>query len=825
MKHEAIWPELMHLDSYDETATETAFLLGGIGTGNVSLGARGELKDWEVFNKPGKGNAFPYTFFALHVREEGADGHTRVLEGPIQPPHSRSHGYDSAQLAGLPRMQHSQFRAEYPLCAVRLEDSSLPVEVCLEAYTPFIPLDDEDSSLPIAILRYRVRNRAQRPCFVSVAGSMANMASFDGYGAFNYVNYASDSINRVVGNEALRGILYEALPLADGSRIDNSFCLSSSNPNLSLKPNWYHGAWYDGAQEFWDDFSSDGLLSDSQPAAPKGHEILFQQRQRIGALAAWQTIPAGEEALFSFFISWHIPLRELSWQQSGRARPMKQGTRNHYSLRFDNAFDVAAYTLKELPRLEGLSLDFHRAFFGSSLPREVLDAASANITALRSTTCFRIGDGSFFGWEGCFDASGCCDGSCTHVWNYAQTVAHLFPKLEQSMREDEFLLETGEDGAMNFRSRIALQDEPWTMPPAIDGQCGSIVRLVREWRISGDDTLMDRMGGSALKALDFAIRHWDRDGDGLPDSGQHNTYDIAFHGLNPLSCGVFLAALKAGAVIAQQMGAHKRAEAYQSLFEAASRKADELLWNGEYYVQRLPDVDAHPYQHGLGCLSDQLFGQFLAHTAGLGYILPPRHVRQALRSIHRYNFRQDLAGHESVQRCFALPGEPGLLLCSWPMGGRPRFPFVYCNEVWTGIEYQVAACMIWEGLVEEGLQLVRAARSRHDGRKRNPFDEVECGHHYARSMASWALIPALSGLKPGLSLAEPGVAPRIHAEDFCCFHSDGKAWGVYRHWIDEKGLSQQAFEELYRAEPQLRPRNSSSQADSTVRRLAREPIR
>lgn len=800
MTHEAFWPRLKTLVEYPHQATQTAFLLGGIGTGNVSIGARGELKDWEVFNTPGKGNLFPYTFFALHV-SDGKARQSRVLEGPIQPPHNRSHGYDSAQLAGLPRMAGSRMRAEYPLCAIRFEDEALPVQVDLEAYTPFIPLDDADSALPVAILRYRVRNQSAAPCFVSVAGSLANMSSFAGYGVFNYVKYDSDSVNRVVARDGLQGLLFEALPDKNGKLVQNSFSLTSPNIRMSMKPNWYLGAWYDGAQDFWDDFSADGLLEHRDEATDQTGQILFQGRQRIGSIAPYEQLQPGEESLFTFYLSWHVPNRLLSWWQQESQSQAIETTRNHYSLRFDNAFDAALYTHQHLPRLEKLSLDFHQALFESSLPKEVLDAASANITVLRSTTCFRIEDGSFFGWEGCFDGSGCCDGNCTHVWNYAQTLAHLFPKLEQNMRRNEFLIETKEDGAMNFRSRHVLKDEPWTMAPAIDGQCGSIVRLCREWRISGDKALIDDMGFSALRALDFAIDHWDRDGDGLPDSSQHNTYDIEFYSLNPLSCGVFLAALKAGMVIARQLGDAEREGHYETLFEKASEKADRLLWGGEYYVQRLDNVDEHPYQHGLGCLSDQLFGQFLAHTAGLGYVLPKDHVRQALLSIYRFNYRKNLRDHQSVQRCFALGDEPGLLLCSWPQGVRPRFPFVYSNEVWTGIEYQVAAGLIYEGLVSEGLEIVRAARSRHDGYRRNPFDEVECGHHYARSMASWALIPALSGFELGQPEDSLRIAPRIHQENFRCFYSTGSSWGVCQQWRGDDGQLQQAFEPLYQLNP------------------------
>ncbi len=799
MNSKAFWKRLNHLQEYDEKAAQTAFLLGGIGTGNVSLGARGELKDWELFNSPGKGNSFPYTFFALHA-DNGKKGEARlcenrVLEGPIQPPHNLSHGYDSASLAGLPRMRHSTMRAEYPLCAVRLRDEALPLDITLEAFTPFIPLDDEDSALPAAVLRYRVKNTGKEPLFVSIAGSMSNMTSFGGYGVFNYVQYKGGCRNSRVESDGLRGFLCEALRADNGEAIENTMALTSPDENLCVKPNWYLGAWYDSAQDFWDDFSEDGLLREEGGQAAAEGQILFQQRQRIGSIASHATLEASEERCFTFYLSWHFPWRKRSWsQEDGGQKPL---TRNYYSLRFENALGVAEYLHKELPRLERATLSFHDALFGSTLPAEVLDAVSANITVLRSTTCFRIEDGSFFGWEGCFCQSGCCDGNCTHVWNYAQTVAWLFPRLEQNMRRNEFTIETREDGAMNFRSRLKLGDEEWTLAPAIDGQCGSIVRLYREWMLSGDGSLIEEMGPRALLALDYVIARWDPDRTGIPANGrQHNTYDIDFYGANPLSCGVYLAALQAGEAFARRLNQRAKAEGYAELFKKGSRKADELLWNGEYYVQRLENLDEHPYQHGLGCLSDQLMGQFLANMAGLGPILPKEHVKKALLSVYRYNFRKDLSRHQSVQRCFALGDEQGLLLCSWPKGGRPKFPFVYCDEVWSGIEYQVACCLIAEGLTEEGLEIVRAARARQDGYKRNPFNEVECGNHYARSMSSWGLIPALSGFSVDRETRALSIDPKVHADNFRCFYSTGTEWGVAEQTPDDQGRMVQRFTRL-----------------------------
>jgi uncharacterized protein (DUF608 family) len=212
---------------------------------------------------------------------------------------------------------------------------------------------------------------------------------------------------------------------------------------------------------------------------------------------------------------------------------------------------------------------------------------------------------------------------------------------------------------------------------------------------------------------------------------------------------------------------------------------DSLLWNGEYYVQRLEDVNAYKYQYGTGCLSDQLFGQLLAHVAGLGHVLPQEHVRIAIKSVYEYNFMPNLHESQNIGRSYALDGEAGLLLCTWPHGGRPRFPFGYADEVWTGVEYQVAAHLIYEGYVEQGLALVKAVRDRYDGFKRNPWNEVECGHHYVRSLASWALLLAISGYRFDLGKKTISFTPALPGTNFSCFFSTGSAWGVYQERVDE----------------------------------------
>jgi hypothetical protein len=282
---------------------------------------------------------------------------------------------------------------------------------------------------------------------------------------------------------------------------------------------------------------------------------------------------------------------------------------------------------------------------------------------------------------------------------------------------------------------------------------------------------------------------------------QHNTYDIEFYGPNTMCGSLYLGALRACEDLARALGEDDTADEYRTRYERGRARLDSELWNGEYYVQHEPPVDqiveidhgSQPwhasalvpgedelrYQYGQGCLSDQLLGAWFGAVVGLDNLLPPERVRAALASIFRHNWRADLSDHANVQRTYALNDEAGLLLCSWPNGHRPKLPFPYSDEVWTGIEYQVAGHLIYAGLVDEGLTVVRGLRDRHDGERRNPWNEFECGNHYARAMASWSLLLALSGFRYSAPASRISFAPVISADKFRSFFSTGSGWGSF----------------------------------------------
>lgn len=431
------------------------------------------------------------------------------------------------------------------------------------------------------------------------------------------------------------------------------------------------------------------------------------------------------------------------------------------------------------------------------MPAEVLDAVGSNLAILKSPTIMRQQNGNLWAWEGCFTTHGACHGTCTHVWNYEQATAFLFGDLSRSMREVEFAQATDAQGKMAFRVSLPLGRTPEGVAAA-DGQMGCLMKLYRDWRLSGDEAMLRALWPNARKALEFCWipGGWDADQDGVMEGCQHNTMDVEYYGPNPQMGTWYLGALRASEEMARHLGDDDFATRCGDLFARGRRWLDDNLFNGAYYEHEIrPAQDeasiapglrfgmgaanlADPeLQLGAGCLVDQLVGQYMAHICGLGYLLDVGHIQTTLKSISLYNFHVNFWSHFNHMRSFVLGDEAALLMATYPHGRRPRRPFPYYNEVMTGFEYTAAVGMLQEGQTEAGLKIIEAIRARYDGRRRSPFDEAECGHHYARAMASWAAILTLSGFRYDAVSQSLTFAP-YRPGDFGAVFSTGAGWGT-----------------------------------------------
>jgi len=787
------WPVLTAYDQ--DHLARIALPLGGIGTGTVSLGGRGDLRDWEIVNRPARGFAPQFTFFAISAKQAGGTSVTRVLEGPIEPPYDSQNGFRGTT-AGLPRFRQASFHAAYPLGQVLLDDPDVPVSVRIEAFNPFVPVDADTSGMPFAAIRFVLTNTTAKPVTAAIAGSLQNFIGTDGSGGKPCGNR-----NVFRRSRGVRGLYMESTGVSrDDERWGTMALATPAKTGVSVRAAWQPNvAFFEQMLDFWDDFSLDGAVDE---------RVADSADAPVGSLAIRKIVPPGATRHITFLLCWHFPNR-MTWTPSGEsccASANRIG--NYYATRYRDAWRVAEIAARRLPHLERDTAGFVRAFCESDLPDVVKEAALNNLSTLRSQTCFRTEDGRFFGWEGACDGSGCCHGSCTHVWNYEQATAHLFGELALSMRDTEFAHATREDGFMSFRVNLPIERASEMGTAAADGQMGCITKLYRDWQLSGDDAMLRRLWPKAQKALEFAwIRGgWDADRDGVMEGCQHNTTDLEFYGPNPLMAGWYLGALRAAEEMSRYLGDKEFATECRHLFECGRAWVDANLFNGEYYEQEIrpparradiapglcsrafmanEDPTAPPQQVGAGCMTDQLVGQYMANVCGLGKLFDEDHVRQTLASIMRHNFVPTQFGHVNILRAFTINDEAMLAYGSYPHGGRPERPCFRFFENWTGVEYAAAILMMQEGMIDHGLRVIRAIRDRFDGRKRNPFDEPECGHHYARAMASWAAVLALTGFRySGVT----GTIRFVATDDESrLFWSTGHAWGTFEQKPDGDG--------------------------------------
>ena len=784
------WPVLRRYDQ--DHLAKIALPLGGIGTGTVSLGGRGDLRDWEIVNRPAKGFAPGRAFFALYARPEGGAAVTRCLEGPVEPAAYEGGFGSPARNHGLPRFRHCVFEAAYPLGQVVLSDSEVPVGVRLQAFNPLIPAGADRSGIPATILRYVLTNTSAQTLDVSVCGSLDNFIGSDGA-----TNAPKQNVNLFRRRDGLAGVFLRSEGVSAGAEQWGTLALATTAQEcVTSRTAWPDLSWGDTLLDFWDDFSDDGRLEERAGGGDTP----------TASLAVSLTLAPSETCAVTFLLTWHFPNRMI-WNPA--ATPVGEAccaggdcsdpnwVGNYYATQYRDAWDVAARTAAALPALERDTLAFVRSFCESDLPPVVKEAALFNLSTLRSQTSFRIADGHFLGWEGCGDKAGCCEGSCTHVWNYEQATAFLFGDLSRSMRDVEFRHATRDNGLMSFRAFLPLARASEQGLAAADGQMGCLMKLYRDWQLSGDDDWLRGLWPHAKKALEFCwiAGGWDADKDGVMEGCQHNTMDVEYFGPNPQMGGWYLGALRATEEMARHLGEAEFAQTCRDLFERGRQWMDAHLFNGDYYeheIRPIPNASdiapglrvgmgadnlADPdLQLGAGCLIDQLVGQYMADVCGLGPLLDPAHLRQTLHSLMRWNFQPDLSAHFNHMRTFALGGEAAMLMATYPHGRRPKRPFPYYNEVMTGFEYTAAVHMLYEGITEEGLTIIGAIRARYDGLKRSPFDEAECGHHYARAMASWATVLALTGFH----YSAVTRTLRFAASPAPCrwFWSTGLAWGT-----------------------------------------------
>jgi non-lysosomal glucosylceramidase len=505
----------------------------------------------------------------------------------------------------------------------------------------------------------------------------------------------------------------------------------------------------------------------------------------VGGVQKAVTVPAGGSTTVNFLLAWHFP--NYYGRGVGGAK-----VGHSYATRFRDAVAVADYVAEHFDRLAGQTRAWVETWYDSTLPYWLLDRTMANTSTLATTTCYRFHDGRFWAWEGI----GCCEGTCTHVWQYAQAPGRLFPALERDQRRRvDFGLALHPDGGIGMRAGLNGANEP-----AHDGQCGRILGAYREHQMSTDGAFLAAVWPNVKKAIEYMIAQ-DGNGDGLVEGPQPNTLDADWYGKISFLASLYLAALRAGEAMAGEVGDAAFARRCRTI---ADRGAQSILglFNGDYFYQIEDPKHANEVGVGTGCYIDQVFGQTWAHWVGLGTLFDRQKQLTALRALWSYNFVPDVGPFRArfkQGRWYAVAGDAGLLMATWPRGGEnPRFKghwqYQYFNECMSGFEWQAAAHMVYEGhdqpdLLEHGLAVARAIHDRYDARLRNPYNEVECSDHYSRAMASYGVFLAVCGYEHHGPKGHLGFAPRLSPDDFRCAFTAADCWGTFTQSRTDAGMT------------------------------------
>lgn len=739
-----------------------AFPIGGIGTGMYCIEGTGAISHMSPRTLPDLFRE-PCCFAALCVK--GMEDGTRVLESQVPAYKAWGRGNCGSGLGGttygLPRFDKGNFLARFPFAQLQLWEDEFPVRVKIAAWSPFIPNNADDSSLPVGCLEYTFLNTTNRP--------LQTVFSFN---TKNFMERTSEkSISPMQNGFVLNNEAAENAPWQEGH-----FAIYTDNDATTTDLCWFRGGWFDPLTMAWNHAASGETFSQGPQKDTEGASLYVPL-----------TIEANGSRTLKLYTVWYCPKANIRAGEEAVSEadygPRYDKSRldstpfwyePFYSHRFASLEKVVDYWTENYDRLRKETKTFTDAFYDNTLPPEVTEAVSANLTILKSTTVLRQHDGTFCGWEGSGDSWGSCHGTTTHVWNYTQALPHLFPALQRTMHDTEFIVDQNEEGHQTYRSCFPIRPTGHSFYAACDGQLGGLVRLYREWRISGDTEWMKSLYPLAQKSLDYCIRTWDPHEVGALMEPHHNTYDIEFWGADPMCTSFYAAGLNAFIQMSKYL--KKDCKRYEKLLRKVNAYVDEHLWNGEYYYQQVqtegldaPDPknmtmgfhtnyspealaifekEGPKYQYGTGCLSDGVIGCWASLAAGLEEPFSHEKVVSHLKAVYSHNLLRNFKKHSNPQRpSYALGKDGGLLLCSWPRGGKPQLPFIYSDEAWTGIEYQVAAHLCFEGLVEEGLDIVRAVRKRYDGSMRNPFNEYECGNWYARALSGYSLLQALTGVR------------------------------------------------------------------------------
>ncbi|MDQ8180265.1 GH116 family glycosyl-hydrolase [Pelagicoccus sp. SDUM812005] len=750
-----------------ERLTAINFIVGGIGAGGIQFNGKAEPAIWQIACNYEE-HRVEDSFLAVRAQAAGGKPVVRALQ--------------TEPVGAFQAMSSLKFEGEYPFAKYRFEESELPVEVELEVFNPFIPMDLKSCAIPCAIYTVKATNRSSRKATVDVLAAQKNALGFDEGKGGRFGRNQNAVVKK--GDATFLHMTRDGVD-------DSDMVLMSQASGVSSVAEW------DSLSELHDRFAAKGKLQ-----GPPQSKLSPSGRSVNGALAAPLELAAGETKSVTFALAWYFKdgehgqgKRGPALEGEGRAKPgkwLRYG--QNYTNWWPSALGVAEDLQKNLASLTARTRRFHDTFYASKLPVWLLDRMSSQLAVLRSQTCWWSEDGYFGAWEGCNADAGCCGGNCTHVWHYAQGHARLLPELGRKMREQDYSMQL-ENGLTPYRHTNTAG--------AADGFYGTILNTYREHLCSPDSGWLKSLWPKVKKGMDWSIDYWNPSRDGFMETVQHNTLDGDIMGCSSWIGSLYLSALEAAARMADLMGEPDAAAEYRRIRESGKKLQNESLWNGEYYIQEVGEKRIQDYLDG--CHIDQILGEWWADQIDIDRNFPPERSRRAMESLLKYNFRADFHGQSLKPRQYCEVDDGGMKMITWPKDPQPIPGMKYGDEVMTGFEYGAAVSMIQNGMLKEGLMVIKIISDRYDGRLRtegvsnvrngpwgysgNPFGDDECGKFYGRSLSVWSALLALQGFSYDGPAGRIGFRPVLNPEDHASFFTAAEGYGLFSQKVDRKKLT------------------------------------
>jgi uncharacterized protein (DUF608 family) len=746
--------------------------VGGINAGTVYLGGDGRLWLWDIFNDNQNGIDPKEIDWPteLHVGKKvrSQDGSAYVSPAKNIRPLDQGFAFKITHKGAtvVKRMVAADwddivFEATYPMAKITYIDNKLPLQIVAHIFSPFIPLDELNSGLPATIYSFSIKNISAHPVQVQITGWIENKTC---------IRTATTNEERTNTASSKTGFA-EVLCFIESKTDPDKLATQPDYGSLSV------AALHKGS------FAMANVNTEDNEtlfvASPVNKVTAAVDKKLVGAVCSSLNVLPGQTQQADFIFAWHFANLTLA------AIP---DAGQFYNTLFKNASDVSTYVHKNFAKLSGESHLWKETFYDSTLPCWFLERTFLNIGCLATTTSHRMESGRYYAWEGV----GCCEGTCTHVWQYAQASGRIFPHMEKDIRERVDLgLSLQKDGSMWYRCEAHKV-------PAVDGQAGTILRFYREHQMSTDSVFLQQNWRKIKTTIDYLMT-LDKNADGMEDTPLMNTLDAEWDGEIAWIVGLCIAAVKAGELMAIEMkddGFAKRCAHYVA---TGKQNMEDKLFNGEYFIHR---PDSAKGRKNLGsyntCHIDQVYGQSWAFQAGIGRVLDKDKTMSALRSLWKYNFTPDVGPYlkDKVKwRPYALPGEGGMIMNTNPAheanayGENVSWQIGYFHECMSGFEHQVAAHMMAEGMTDEALVLTRTIHDRYHAAKRNPFNEIECSDHYARAMASYGTFITACGFEYHGPKGHIKFAPKITPGNFKAPFTSAAGWGTYEQQKNATGMA------------------------------------